>query len=251
VAHVKGLSVNPDWFQTFFDGLAAELWRGAITPEQTMQEAEFLEHHLALRPGQRVLDVPCGSGRHAIALSNRGMRITGVDLSTDLLSHAKASGPQVEWVLSDMRALDWASQFDAAYCWGNSFAYFNYDQCNVFLRAVRAALVPGGRFILESGAVSESLLPVLQPERSLRIGDIDFHSSNTYDALDGRMDITYTFARGEQKEVKPIHQWVHSAAEIRRMLEAAGFIVVAAFGDIDARPFTLRAPHLIVLSERA
>ena len=99
--------------------------------------------------------------------------------------------------------------------------------------------------------MSESLLPVLQPERSLRIADIDFHSANTYDALEGRMDITYTFARGDRKEVKPIHQWVHSAAQIRRMLESTGFIVRQAFGDIDDQPFGLRSPHLIVLCERA
>jgi SAM-dependent methyltransferase len=243
--------VNPNWFETFFDGLAAELWRGAIAPEQTAREAEFLERHLALRPGMEALDVPCGSGRHAIALSERGIRMTGVDLSSDLLSHARASHANVEWVLTDMRALPWQGRFAAAYCWGNSFAYFNDDECRVFLDAVATALVPGGRFILESGAVSESLLPVLQSERSLRIGDIDFHSSNTYDALDGRMDITYTFARGDRKEVKPIHQWVHSAAEIRRMLESTGFTVRSAFGDIDDQPFALRAPHLIVLCDRS
>ena len=85
----------------------------------------------------------------------------------------------------------------------------------------------------------------------MRIGDIDFHSSNTYDALDGRMDITYTFARGDQKEVKPIHQWVHSAAEMRRMLTSAGLTVQAAFGDIDDQPYALRAPHIIVLCGRS
>ena len=243
--------MNPNWFETFFDGLAAEMWRGAITPEQTLKEAAFLERHLGLRPGQHVLDVPCGSGRHAIALSKRGIRMTGVDLSADLLAHARAGEPEVEWVSSDMRRLPWHARFDAAYCWGNSFAYFNHDECQVFLSAVHAVLVPGGRFILESGAVSESLLPVLQAERSLLVGDIDFHSSNNYDALDGRMDITYTFARGDRKEVKPIHQWVHSAAEIRRMLTSAGLAVQAAFGDIDEQPYKLGAPHLIVLCERS
>jgi SAM-dependent methyltransferase len=243
--------VNPNWFETFFEGLAVDLWRSAITPEQTAREVAFLQRHLGLRPGMRALDVPCGSGRHAIGLAGAGVRMTGVDISAAFLAHASTGTADVEWVQSDMRALPWTARFDAAYCWGNSFAYFNHDECQVFLRAVQAALIPGGRFILESGAVSESLLPVLQAERTMRIGDIDFHSSNTYDALDGRMDITYTFARGDQEEVKPIHQWVHSAAEIRRMLTSAGLTVQAAFGDIDDQPYQLRAPHLIVLCERS
>lgn len=95
-----------------------------------------------------------------------------------------------------MRKLSWRCRFDSAYCWGNSFGYFDHDNCQRFLEAIASALKPGGRFILESGAVSESILPVLPPERKLRIGDLDFLSRNTYDAAEGRMDITYTFTRG-------------------------------------------------------
>lgn len=149
-----------------------------------------------------------------------------------------------------MRDLPWPARFDAAYCWGNSFGYFDHDNCRRFLHGVASALKPGGRFILESGAVSESILPVLQPERTLRIGDLDFLSRTSYDALDGRMDITYTFVRGEQREVKPIHQWVHSAAELRRMLSSAGLDLVSAFGDVEGTPYALGSPRLILLARR-
>ncbi|HYM13535.1 MAG TPA: hypothetical protein VEU62_22535 [Bryobacterales bacterium] len=98
--------------------------------------------------------------------------------------------------------------------------------------------------------MSESILPVLQPERTLRIGDIDFLSRTTYDAVEGRMDITYTFIRGGQREVKPIHQWVHSAAEIRRMLRRAGLEPLAAFGDLEGAPYALGSPRFIVLARR-
>jgi cyclopropane fatty-acyl-phospholipid synthase-like methyltransferase len=215
------MSIHSDWFETFFEGLALDLWRGAVTQELTAREAAFLATHLALQPGMSALDVPCGNGRHAIEIAKRGIAMTGFDISTGFLKEARANAPAMEWVKGDMRSLPWTGRFDAADCWGNSFGYFDHDQCQRFLAAIASGLKPGGRFILESGAVSESILPVLQPERTMRIGDIDFASRNVYNAEEGRMDITYIFSRGARQEVKPIHQWVHSAAEIRRMLRRA------------------------------
>lgn len=242
--------MNPNWFETFFDGLALEVWRGIVTPGQTSREADFLAEHLHLRPGMGALDVPCGNGRHAIELARRGARMTGVDLSSGFLEEARANAPGIEWVRGDMRHLPWESHFDAAYCWGNSFAYFDHENCQRFLDAIARALQPGGRFILESGAVSESILPAMQAERKLRVGAIDFSSRNVYDAAEGRMDITYTFTRGEQCEVKPIHQWVHSAAEIRRMFRRSGLEPVAAFGDLEDAPYTLGSPRFIAVARK-
>lgn len=243
--------MHPNWFETFFDGLALEMWRRAVTPEQTAREADFLTARLALRPGMRALDVPCGNGRHAIELARRGISMTGVDLSAGFLAEARAAAPSVEWIQADMRSLPWRARFDAAYCWGNSFSYFDRDECRRFLNAVAAVLVPGGRFALESGAVAESLLPVLQPERTMQLGDLDFHSSNVYHAAEGRLDITYSFARGGAREVKQAHQWVLAAGEIVDMLRQAGFDAVECFGDLDGTPYALRSPRLLAVATRA
>ena len=243
--------MNPNWFETFFDGLALDMWRGVMTPEQTAREADFLIDRLQLQPGWSALDVPCGNGRHALELARRGIRMTGLDISEGFLAEARASAPDVDWVHGDMRALPWRDRFDAAYCWGNSFAYFDHANCGRFLEAIAAALRPGGRFILESGVVSESILPALQPERSMKIGDIDFSSRAAYNALEGRLDITYTFARGDIREVKPIHQWVHSAAEMRRMFSSAGLALEAAFGSLEGDPYRLGSPRFIALTRSA
>ena len=242
--------MNPNWFETFFEGLALELWRATFPAEETRREAEFLIRHLELRPGGCALDVPCGNGRHAAELARRGICVTGVDLATGFLDEARRSAPEVEWVQADMRTLPWADRFDAAYCWGNSFGYFDHASCLEFLAAVARALKPGGRFLLDTGLVAESLLPHLQPERKLAIGDIGFASRNVYDSLDGRLDITYTFTRGEQQEVKATHQWVHSAAELKRMLRESGLEPLEAFGEIDEREYALGAPRLILLARR-
>lgn len=243
--------MNPDWFRTFFDGLALEMWREAMSPQQTAVEAEFLAKHLELKAGDAILDVPCGNGRHAIELAKRGIRMTGVDLSTGFIAEARAKAPGCEWILGDMRDLPWESRFDAVYSCGNSFGYFDAENCKQFLKAVARVLKPGGRFLLECGAVAETLLPVLQPERRMKVGDLDFHSVNVYNAEESRMDITYTFTLGDRSETKSIHQWVFTAGEIRRMLQRAGLTPIATFGDFEGSPLALRSQRFIATARRA
>lgn len=242
--------MNADWFETFFSGLALDLWRATNTPEHTAHEAAFLIEKLGLRPGDCALDVPCGNGRLAVELAAGGIRMTGVDISKGFLDEARRTAPGLEWVLGDMRELPWKSCFDAAFCWGNSFGYFDHESCLRFLKGVARALKPGGRFILDTGLVAESILPNLQRERTLEIGDIGFASRNVYDPVEGRLDITYTFTRGEEREVKATHQWVHSAAEVRRMLRQCGLEPLEAFGDVDGSDYALGSPRLILLARR-
>ena len=144
-----------------------------------------------------------------------------------------------------MRQLEWEARFDGAFCWGNSFGYFDHDNCLRFLAAVARSLKPGGRFLLESGAVAETLIPIFQEESAVKLGDIDFRSQRAYDAAEGRMDITYTFIQGERTEVKSIHQWVHTAAEIGRMFRRGGLEPVAAYGSSQGEPFRLGSSRLV------
>jgi SAM-dependent methyltransferase len=80
------------WFEDFFHGLATELWRRVASPEMTAAETAFLVHELRLRAGSRVLDVPCGFGRHALALAaDPGCDVDGVDISQEYVAEAQAA----------------------------------------------------------------------------------------------------------------------------------------------------------------
>src|SRR5437868_3960234 len=139
-----------DWWRTFFSGLPVEMWLRVPTEEQTRAEVDFIEKVLRLGPGAKVLDVPCGGGRHSLELAARGHRVTGVDLSDDFLQAARAGAAArslpVAWEQREMTDLPWREEFDGAFCFGNSFGYLE-DEANArFLAAVARALKPGGRF---------------------------------------------------------------------------------------------------------
>src|ERR1051325_4303030 len=93
------------WYKNFFSGIVVDMWRRAMPAEQTCLEADFLERGLQLQSGQRVLDVPCGSGRHSLELARRGYQMTGVDVSAEMIEVgrklAAEAGVQVEWRIAE------------------------------------------------------------------------------------------------------------------------------------------------------
>lgn len=211
-----------DWTTTFFNGLAVEFWV-TVAPPPSAAEIEFLRGIFG--DGGELLDVACGAGRYTIPLAHAGYSMTGVDLSDDFLAVARQREPRIDWHRGDVRALPWGARFDGALCFGNSFGYFPAEETRAFLHGVAGALKPGGAFVLEAPATAESLLPNLQRERRMEVGDITFSSVNRYDEARRRLDIEYTFEKGGVREVKRATTWVFTVAEVEAMLRDAGLEV--------------------------
>ena len=240
----------PTWQSNFFRGVALDFWRLAMTPEITETEVEFLTRALHIAPGARLLDVPCGNGRHAIELARRGCHVTGIDLAAEYIDEARRSEVDAEWILGDMCDLPWSAEFDGAYCMGNSFCYLDADAAPKFLQAIARCLKPGGRFALATGMAAESILPTLQPKRWHRTGDILTLSEARYHPAEGRLDIDYTFIRNGEVETRPTSSYCFTVAELRRMHAAAGLdtIELSAWG-ADG-PYRLASPGLLMVSQK-
>jgi SAM-dependent methyltransferase len=244
----------PDWWKTFFSGVAVDFWLAVPTAEQTRAEADFLQEELRLTPGARILDVACGGGRHALELAARGFRVMGVDISSEFLKTARAASAErelpVDWEQRDVQDLPWFSEFDAAYCLGNGFGYLDDVGNAAVLQGVGRALKPGGRFVLETGMVAESLLPALKDNLWYRFGDILFLVRNSYDHVHSRLDMDMTFVRGGQVDNRPISQRVYTYNELCRLFEAAGLGDVTAYGGLDRQPFGFRSSHALLTATR-
>src|SRR3970040_1109243 len=93
------------WWETIFDERYPELFG----PLERDPEEGVARYVALLSPpsGASVVDLGCGRGRHAIPLSRRGYRVTGVDLSDKMLGLAREralrEGASIEWVREDMR----------------------------------------------------------------------------------------------------------------------------------------------------
>src|SRR5256885_16912150 len=260
------MPVPSNWFETFFHGVTLDLWRRAIPPEQTTVEAEFLIDHLNCDAGARVLDVPCGNGRLSFELAQRGLRVTGVDISQEFIEEAKQSAQtrsmtppataggtdftaKIEFLLRDMRHLEDRAIYDGAYCFGNSFAFLEHAEMNRFLGAIARALKPGARFVIETGMAAESVLPDFEEQSSHELGDLALTIKERYLAEESCIDSEYIFERDGQTESRFAREWIYTVAEIRRMLESAGFSILDLYGSLKCRPYKLGSQELFIVSE--
>ena len=243
-----------NWWEDFFHGVALDFWRAAVTDDQTRMEADFIQQQLQITPQARVLDVPCGGGRLALELAGRGFDLTGVDIASEFIDEAKtnsaARGLKIEWKNRDMRDLPWREEFDAAFCFGNSFGYLDDEGNAQFLKAVARALKPGARLVIDTGASAESILPNFQPRRWFEIGDIKLLIDSRYDYEQGRIFTEYTFIRDGQTEKRPALQRVYTFSELRSLLGDAGLEVSASFASLSGDAFQLGAQRLILLAQK-
>ena len=99
--------MNAGWYEQFFSGVALDLWQEVCTPEQTSNEIEMIDSLFDLKRGARILDIPCGLGRHMLALMERGYCVTGVDGSDEALARLRLESARqgIEAEIVDLRTL--------------------------------------------------------------------------------------------------------------------------------------------------
>jgi len=247
--------LKQEWWREFFSGMAVEFWLRFASEPQTRDEVTFIEKALQLPPGSKVLDIPCGGGRHSVELARRGHHPTGVDLSTDFLKAARAAaserGVEVAWEQREMRDLPWREEFDGAFCFGNSFGYLDDAGNAAFLAAVHRALKPKARFVMDTGMTAESLLPSFVERRWFQVGDILFLINGRYDHATSRVETEYTFLRGDVRDVRAASTRVHTFREIGALLASSGFVEPAAFSSLAEEPYRLGAQRLLLVASKS
>jgi len=83
-----------EW-ETFFNWHAPKYMDDVYT-KNTAEEVDFIIDQLGLKPGAVILDVGCGTGRHAVGLAKKGYNVTGIDLSSGMLAEARRAVEEAE-----------------------------------------------------------------------------------------------------------------------------------------------------------
>jgi len=219
-----------DWWKNFFDGIWIESAIQGDDPPTTLCEASGIARLLGLRPGMRVLDVPCGCGRMSLALASSGILSTGVDQSRELLkaAHRRASARflPAQWHCGDMRALPWKHHFDAAFCYWGSFGYFDDSDNARFLSSIYGALRPGGRFLLDT-PVKETLLDRIRSWSAPLLGGLVTENCS-YNATTERVNSLWTFHREQNITTGRTSIRLYSSAQLLTLLRSVRFVRLEA-----------------------
>jgi SAM-dependent methyltransferase len=248
-----------------YKGLHAHHYDLLYAEKPYLEEARYVDRLLreAGVARGRLLDLACGTGRHADAFARLGWDVTGVDFSEVLLEHARLNAPHVRFLLHDMRELDLpGEQFNAVTCLFDSIGYPLDDE------GVVATLAAAGRHLAPDGALiveflhAPALLADAAPYRVRRVdlpadgGELLRISRTRLDKHRHIMDVDFELI--ELRADGTYERWLESQsnrlffpAEMQALLECAGLRAdqfIAAYQE-DA-PLDEATFHVIVVSKR-
>lgn len=247
------MSTQP-WYIAFFNEDYLRLYPETNSPERIHAETDGILKFLNLPPGTALLDLCCGYGRHAIALAQRGYKVTGFDLSQPLLTKAKTdaerAGVNVQWVHGDMRQLPFHATFDAVINAFNSFGYFDNDsEDQLVLDQVTQALKQGGLFLQQVGN-RDAFVRSYQPIRAACFSDdLILIEERQFDILTSRLcgHIRWIHPNGRRTHSE-FQMRIYTPTELARMLHAAGLELEAYFGGLDGTNLTIDSTYIVMLS---
>ena len=203
---------------------AADVYEQLFVPAEFQEWAPRLIEAARVRPGQRVLDVACGTGvlaREAARVVGERGYVAGVDLDAGMLSVAARVAPAIDWRQASAESLPFAdASFDAVV---SQFGLMFFPDRRSALLAMVRVLTPGGRLAV---AVWDTLE---NTPAYARLVDLlaRFAGGRAADAL------REPFALGDRDElqalfadigVRDVHVWTHvgsaSFPSVRAMVEA-------------------------------
>ncbi len=242
------------WYASWFgeEYLALYPDRDDLEAERQAQFAYGLLGPYATKGRGGILDLACGTGRHAVVLSRHGTPVTGLDLSATLLARARErqAEPAPGFVRADMRRLPFVSgAFGAVVNFFTSFGYFDdaADDVRVVGEICRV-LSPGGAFLSDVFNASRVLSTLVSREEKTVAGE-RVSIRRRYDSATRRIEKEITMGTGPQARTFRERVRVYLRDELEALHGDAHMKVTAAFGDFDGSPFDARrSPRLILLA---
>ncbi|MEW5816073.1 MAG: class I SAM-dependent methyltransferase [Spirochaetota bacterium] len=225
------------WYESLFENYAKKYDKECFV-QGTLGECDFIEQELGYGKNIKIIDVGCGTGRHAIELSKRGYNITGIDLSESQLARAKEKAKQlnlkIDFQQHDARNLPFDGEFDAAImlCEG-AFSLMETDEMNFeILKSAAKALKSKGKLIFTT---LNGLFPLFHSVKEF-YGSAQKEGQSqckecSFDLMTFRDHNTVVFEddSGNKRELQ-CNERYYVPSEIRWLLKTLGFKKIDIFG---------------------
>jgi SAM-dependent methyltransferase len=227
-----------------FDNIAAYYEALSDSEARAERERPFLEEWLRRAPGNRVLDMACGTGFHAVMLANLGARVVATDISPRMIGTAEREHghPSIAYVVNDMR---WPinGPYDLSLCLGNSISLLETrGDLPMMLKNLSEALAAGGYFIVH--LLNYALPTAGEPRHRIERRIVDDTEVVAIKSLVPHKDRTllslafFSEAEGQYQSIADTGVLLHiSLEDLSSAAETAGLKIVATHGAYDKSPF--------------
>jgi len=247
---------SPDWWKTYFDAQYLLEYEPLFSLERDRQEVARLIELLGLPAATRVLDVPCGQGRHAHLLAEAGFDVTGLDYSAHLLARARrrGTGPRLRYVRGDMRRMParWTGRFGAVVNLFTSFGFFAEpaDDRRVIAEFARV-LAPGGLLVWH-GADRDGVMARFLTRDWWRTQDGTLVAQErSFDPLAGLLTVSSVWSGTRARGAREHRIRLYTPSGLAELFADADLIVEASFDAFSQRPLTRRTSEMLLVARKS
>lgn len=248
-------NINP----YLYDGKRYDAHYGGFTDDVPFYLSKIKKY------GEPVLELACGTGRITIPIAEKGIEITGLDISDSMLAQARKNsnekGADVEWVKADCRDFKLEKRFNLIFFPINSICHLlDIESIESCFRCVSRHLKSSGRFVI---SVFNPRLDILIRDPSKRYpvakypdpdgkGTVVITENNVYDKAAQINRIKWYFKIGKRKReiVENLDLRIFYPQELDALLKYNGFRIESKFGDYKGKPFTSKSPMQVIISSK-
>lgn len=239
---------------SFFDGHYKDIWKAIIPEQLTSREVQFMIDYFQLLPGDHVLDMMCGYGRHSLALAEKGIRVTAVDNLPDYIkevaSEAKARDLPVQAFQQNVLDHRPAGKYKLIICMGNSLNFFNPADTHNLLVNWKDALVPEGHILINSWSLAETVIPNFTERSEAVHGGVNIVSQSDFLFYPTRIE-THTTMTGENGDLesKTAIDYIYSVNEVEALLKNSGLQLEEIYDIPGKKKYALGAPRAYIIAK--
>lgn len=224
--------------------------------DKTEIEINFLTERLAIKPNHKILDLPCGYGRHAIPFASRGCQILGIDQSAPFISEGKFRAQQrglsIDFRVGDMREINFQNEFDVVLMLGTSFGIFSKNENMDVLKKVSHSLKKGGKFCLEHYS---QYYPSMVKKGIKRNSIFEFEGNFLLDRVflheqSNQIEYKRTYLFGDQRKDASIFMQMYSLEQLKIMFDSLGFKIFDIYGGPQGNLYTEESHLMMVLAQK-
>jgi SAM-dependent methyltransferase len=240
---------------SFFNSVYKDVWKKLIPNGLTEAEVDFIMETAGLQPGDKVLDIMCGYGRHSIELGKRGIDVTSIDNLNEYIEEIKANAHQqnlpVRGIKAGILEVELQENYDAIICMGNSFSFFNKEETSQILKKLSLSLKPGGILIINSWMIAEIALKHFKEKDWFQVEEYKYLLDYKFHFQPNRIESEQTIvsADGTVDVLKGI-DYIFSLDELESMFLDAGLSTKELYSTPRKRRFVLGDGRIYIVVEK-